>query len=74
MQWSKTDIMIPLAVLYSMTMIGSIGGGWFPMYFIRNGYAPYDGRMKAMFLIALFPLVVLLAQPFGSSTFGSPCF
>ncbi|WP_316835193.1 MFS transporter [Pedobacter nutrimenti] len=60
-----TAIMIPLAVLYSMTMIGSIGGGWFPMYFMKKGYAPYDGRMKAMFIIALFPLLVLLAQPLG---------
>lgn len=67
-----TQIMLPLAVLYSMTMFGSIGGGWFPIYFIRKGYTPYDGRMKAMFLIALFPLVVLLAQPLGGSTFWIP--
>lgn len=60
-----TAIMVPLAVLYSMTMIGSIGGGWFPMYFIKRGYSPYDGRMKAMFIIALFPLLVLGAQPLG---------
>ena len=68
----KTDIMLPLAVLYSMTMVGSIGGGWFPMYFIRKGYTPYDGRMKAMLLIALFPLVILLAQPLGGTTFWIP--
>jgi ACS family hexuronate transporter-like MFS transporter len=61
----KTDIMLPLAVLYSMTMFGSIGGGWFPTYFIKKGYLPYDGRMKAMLVIALFPLVVLAAQPPG---------
>lgn len=67
-----TQIMLPLAVLYSMTMFGSIGGGWFPMYFIRKGYTPYDGRMKAMLLIALFPLVVLLAQPLGGATFWIP--
>jgi len=66
------DIMLPLAVLYSMTMFGSIGGGWAPMYFIRKGYSPYDGRMKAMFLIALFPLVILAAQPLGSATFWIP--
>ena len=29
---SSTGMMLPLAVLYSMTMIGSISGGWFPMY------------------------------------------
>ena len=67
-----TDIVLPLAVLYSMTMVGSIGGGWFPMYFINKGYNPYEGRMKAMLLIALFPLVVLLAQPLGHITFWIP--
>ena len=71
-QMVGTQIMLPLAVLYSMTMVGSIGGGWFPMYFIKKGYTPYDGRMKAMFLIALFPLVVLLAQPLGGTTFWIP--
>ena len=67
-----TDIVIPLAVLYSMTMVGSIGGGWFPMYFINKGHNPYEGRMKAMLVIALFPLVVLLAQPLGHITFWIP--
>ncbi len=68
----KDDIQIPLAVLYSMTMIGSIGGGWFPTYFINKGAHPYDGRMKAMLCIAVFPLVVLLAQPFGYISFWVP--
>lgn len=67
-----TQIMLPLAVLYSMTMFGSIGGGWFPMYFINKGYNAYDGRMKAMLIIALFPLVVLLAQPFGDISYWVP--
>lgn len=65
-------IVMPLAVLYSMTMVGSIGGGWFPSYFMARGDAPYDGRMKAMLVIALFPLVVLLAQPFGYISFWVP--
>lgn len=67
-----TQVMIPLAVLYSMTMFGSIGGGWFPMYFIKKGYEPYDGRMRAMLLIAMFPLVVLAAQPLGHISFWIP--
>ena len=65
-------IVVPLAVLYSMTMIGSIGGGWFPSYFMARGAAPYDGRMKAMLVIAFFPLVVLLAQPLGAISFWVP--
>jgi ACS family hexuronate transporter-like MFS transporter len=68
----KAEIVVPLAVLYSMTMIGSIGGGWFPAYFMNKGMAPYDGRMRAMLVIALFPLVVLLAQPLGYISFWVP--
>ncbi len=67
-----TEIMIPLAVLYSMTMFGSIGGGYFPTYFINKGHSPYDGRMKAMLLIALIPLVVLAAQPLGGISYWMP--
>lgn len=67
-----TQLMLPLSILYSMTMFGSIGGGWFPIYFIKKGYQPYDGRMKAMLLIAFFPLVVLLAQPLGDISFWIP--
>jgi len=65
-------IVVPLAVLYSMTMVGSICGGWFPSYFMARGYAPYDGRMRAMLVIAFFPLVVLLAQPLGSFSYWVP--
>jgi MFS transporter, ACS family, hexuronate transporter len=69
---TSLEIALPLTVLYSMTMFGSIGGGWFPVYYFKKGYSPYDGRMKAMFLIALIPLVVLLAQPFGGYSFWVP--
>jgi len=39
------------------------------MYFIRKGYEPYAGRMRAMIIIALFPLVVLLAQPLSAISY-----
>ncbi|WP_299290095.1 MFS transporter [uncultured Mucilaginibacter sp.] len=67
-----TSISFPLFILYSMTMFGSIGGGWFPAYFLKRGYNAYEGRMKAMMLIALFPLVILLAQPLGHYTYWVP--
>lgn len=71
-QMASTDMMVPLALLYSITMIGSIGGGWLPAYFIQKGHEVYAARMKAMFAIALFPLVVLLAQPLGHFSFWVP--
>jgi ACS family hexuronate transporter-like MFS transporter len=69
---SGTALSFPLTVLYSMTMVGSIGGGWLPKYFIARGRSVYDARMKAMLLIAFCPLVVLLAQPLGHLGFWLP--
>jgi ACS family hexuronate transporter-like MFS transporter len=73
-QYGMTGMQIafPLAVLYMMSSIGSIGGGWFPMYYINKGYEPYAGRMKAMLTIALFPLVVLSAQYLGAYSYWFP--
>jgi ACS family hexuronate transporter-like MFS transporter len=67
-----TQIAVPIAVLYTMTCVGSIGGGWFPMFFINRGYEPYAGRMRAMLVIAVLPLVVLLAQPLGGFGYWVP--
>ena len=59
------DIVLPIAVLYSITVIGSVGGGAFPTFFINRGADPYAGRMKAMFIIAFLPLCILFAQHLG---------
>jgi ACS family hexuronate transporter-like MFS transporter len=69
---TEMQMIFPLAILYTITGVGSVSGGWFPMHYIRKGYSPYDGRMKAMLVIALIPLVVLLAQPFGDATYWVP--
>ena len=69
---STSDIMIPLTVLYSMTMVGSIGGGWLPMYFINKGDDPYQGRMKAMFIIATIPLLILLIPLLEKGSYWIP--
>jgi MFS transporter, ACS family, aldohexuronate transporter len=66
------QVMFPLAILYSLSAIGSITGGWYPMYFINKGYEPYAGRMKAMLIIALVPLLVLSAQYMGGISFWMP--
>lgn len=38
----------------------------------RKGYQPYDGRMRAMLMIAVIPLVVLAAQPLGAISYRLP--
>jgi ACS family hexuronate transporter-like MFS transporter len=59
------QIAVPIGVLYTITVFGSVFGGKFPTFFINKGMNPYDGRMRAMLYIAFFPLLILLAQPFG---------
>jgi len=66
------EVAFPLAVLYSMSTIGSIAGGALPIYFINKGQEVYSARMKAMLLIALVPLLVLLAQPLGGFSYWLP--
>lgn len=58
-----TQMALPLGVLYTITVFGSVFGGKFPTFFINRGMQPYNGRMRAMLIIAMVPLVVLLAQP-----------
>ncbi len=67
-----TQIAWPIAVLYTITVAGSVFGGKFPTYFINRGMNPYAGRMRAMLIIAFFPLAVLLSQPLGHISYWIP--
>lgn len=67
-----TSIALPIAILYTITVVGSVFGGKFPTYFINRGMNPYAGRMRAMLIIAFFPLVVLAAQPLGGISYWVP--
>jgi ACS family hexuronate transporter-like MFS transporter len=67
-----TEIAMPIAVLYTITVAGSVFGGKFPTFFINRGMNPYAGRMLAMLVIAFFPLVVLAAQPTGYISYWMP--
>jgi len=48
-----TDLGAPLIVIYSMTSVGSIGGGWLSGAFIRRGWSINRGRKTVMLLCAL---------------------
>lgn len=66
------SIMLPLTVLYSLTMFGSIGGGYLPTLLSSDKRSIYQSRLRAMGGIALLPLVVLLAQPYGAVSVWVP--
>jgi ACS family hexuronate transporter-like MFS transporter len=63
---SKSQIMLPTFIVYGVAIIGSIYGGSIPMTLIKRGMPVYRARMTTMFIIALFPLVLLLTQYFGN--------
>ena len=55
-----------VAVVYTVSTVGSIFGGWLPKKFINGGMDANKARKLAMFLFALFPLTVLLASRLGA--------
>jgi ACS family hexuronate transporter-like MFS transporter len=59
------QVMLPTFIVYGVAVVGSVYGGSIPLTLIRRGMPVYKARMTAMFLIALFPLTVLLTQYFG---------
>jgi ACS family hexuronate transporter-like MFS transporter len=68
----KHQVILPTFTVYGVAIVGSIYGGSIPMTLIKRGMPVYQARMTTMFIIALFPLVVLTTQYFGDvSRFGS---
>jgi MFS transporter, ACS family, hexuronate transporter len=57
---------IAVAVIYCISTVGSISGGWLPKRLINGGMDANKARKTAMFIIALFPLTVLLASRVGA--------
>ncbi len=62
---SSMQGMTAIATVYLISML-SLAGSYLPTYFInRSKLNPYSGRMKGLFVFALFPLVGLGAIPLG---------
>ena len=60
-----TDIAVPIAVVYTMSSIGSIFGGWLPLYFIKRGWPVFKARKTSMLIYAVFVVPVVFAQVLG---------
>ena len=60
-----TQVGLPIALVYTMTTFGSVFGGWLPKRFMERGMDANKARKTAMFIYALFPLLVLGAQKMG---------
>jgi ACS family hexuronate transporter-like MFS transporter len=64
---------LPLAFIYTMTTVGSIGGGWVSGYLIKKGMSPFKARRVTMLAFALLVVPIIFAQSDGVSTWGAVC-
>ena len=62
---TQSEVRMPTFIVYGVSILGSIYGSSIPFTLIKRGMAVYRARMTTMFVIAVFPLVVLLTQYFG---------
>lgn len=60
------QIMWPSAVVYIISSIGSVGGGWLPLKFINRGWPVFKARKTSMLIYALCVTPIVFAQIVGS--------
>lgn len=63
---TKTDLVLPIALVYLMAMFGSVAGGWLSGYLINRGWPVYKARRGVLLLYALLALPMLSAQTLGA--------
>ncbi|MGD0036743.1 MAG: MFS transporter [Bacteroidota bacterium] len=56
---------LPLIIIYSLTTVGSIGGGWVSSRLIKNGWTVNRARKTTMFCFALLVLPVIAVKFVG---------
>lgn len=62
----QTELAIPVALVYMLSTLGSVFGGWLPGYFMKRGWPVYRARKTSMFIFALFVIPVVSAQALGA--------
>ncbi|GAB3581437.1 MFS transporter [Hymenobacter daeguensis] len=63
---TTTQLALPTATVYILSSIGSIGGGYLPLGFMRRGMPAFQARKKAMLVIACCVFPIVFAQWLGS--------
>jgi ACS family hexuronate transporter-like MFS transporter len=61
-----TDVALPIALVYTMSSVGSVGGGWLPLILINKGWQVFKARKTSMLIYAFCVVPVVFAQWLGS--------
>lgn len=59
---SKSEIVYPLTVVYAVTAVLSIAGGWLSSYFIKKGWTINSSRKVTMLICVCMALPVVLIR------------
>lgn len=62
-----TEVALPVALVYTMSTFGSVGGGWLPLHFINKGWPVFRARKTSMLIYAFFVLPIVFAQLAGDA-------
>jgi len=55
----------PVATIYIISTVGSIGGGWLPLFLIRKGWPVFKARKISMLIYAFCVLPIVFALVLG---------
>src|SRR5690606_28516032 len=61
-----TDIMFPIALVYLLSTVGSIGGGYLPLFFVNKGWTVFRSRKTSMLIYAICVIPVVFSQYLGT--------
>ncbi len=59
------EMTVPVAIVYLISTIGSVGGGYLPMAFINKNWPVFKARKTSMFIFAICVLPVIFSQYAG---------
>jgi len=64
--FNDTQVALPLAVVYTLSVVGSVGGGWIPLKLIAKKWPIFRARKTSMLMYAFLVLPILFAQYLGT--------
>jgi ACS family hexuronate transporter-like MFS transporter len=60
-----TDLSMPVAMVFVISAVGSIWGGWLPLSFIKKGWPVFRARKTSMLIYAFLVIPIVFAQIAG---------
>jgi MFS transporter, ACS family, hexuronate transporter len=59
------EVSIPIALVYLISTVGGIGGGWLPMYMIKKNWPVFKARQSSMLIYAVLVVPIIFTQALG---------